>query len=151
MTEAEAKLQIAMVDDDEEDVYTMRRAMRDVQANVSFKSFGSVPEFLDALPSGRIQDGYDPQLLLLDINLPGMSGLDLLKLLKEHETLSLLPVIMISTSDSEHDVHRCYRNGANAFFTKQASYRQTLDLATAIVSFWSAPGVQRGDQNTALK
>lgn len=149
MPENDGTLHIAMVDDDDEDVYTMRRAMSDVGPHVDFRSFSSAPEFLDALPAGRLpagQTGYEPQLLLLDINLPGVSGFDLLVQLRKHDTFSLLPVIMISTSDSEHDIHRSYRCGANAFFTKRASYRKTLDIANAIVAFWSAPGIQRGDQ-----
>jgi CheY-like chemotaxis protein len=57
-------------------------------------------------------------LVLLDLNLPDMSGIDILKRLKENEHLRVLPVVVLTTTDDKAEIHRCYDLGCNVYITK---------------------------------
>jgi CheY-like chemotaxis protein len=61
-------------------------------------------------------------LILLDLNLPDMSGTDILKLLKENEHLRLTPVVVLTTTDNKSEIQRCYDLGCNVYITKPVDY-----------------------------
>jgi CheY-like chemotaxis protein len=63
-----------------------------------------------------------PLLVLLDLNLPDMSGIDILTRLKGHERLKLVPVIVLTTTDDKLEVQRCYDLGCNVYITKPVDY-----------------------------
>jgi CheY-like chemotaxis protein len=63
-----------------------------------------------------------PLLVLLDLNLPDMSGTDILARLKSHDRLRLVPVIVLTTTDDRHEVQRCYDLGCNVYITKPVDY-----------------------------
>lgn len=82
--------------------------------------------------SGR----FWPSLILLDLNTPGMTGVELLGRLKADDLLRSIPVVVLSTSRQPSDVEQCYRLHANAYHVKPhdfAAYQQTL---LAIVEYW---------------
>lgn len=60
--------------------------------------------------------------MLLDINLPKVSGLEVLKRMREHEATRLLPVVMLTTSNEERDMLQSYRSGANSYVRKSVSF-----------------------------
>jgi CheY-like chemotaxis protein len=63
-----------------------------------------------------------PLLILLDLNLPDMSGIDVLTRLKADEHLRLAPVIVLTTTDDEREIRRCYEHGASVYITKPVNY-----------------------------
>jgi CheY-like chemotaxis protein len=64
-----------------------------------------------------------PGLILLDIKLPGIDGIEVLKKIKEHPVLKKIPVIMLTTSDQEEDICRSYSHNANSFLTKPVGFK----------------------------
>ena len=79
-----------------------------------------------------------PDIILLDLNMPKMNGLDLLKFIRRESHLRHIPVIMLSSSDRPEDVHAAYRFGANTFLSKSAMLRDFGETAQRIIEYWTA-------------
>lgn len=77
-----------------------------------------------------------PDVLLLDLNMPRMSGREALRLLKQDPALRCVPVVVFTTSDDERDVRDCYEAGANAFVTKPCSIAELTVALGTISQFW---------------
>ncbi len=83
---------------------------------------------IDILNEGLAR-AHRPTLVLLDLNLPDMSGITILERMKAAEGLKRIPVIILTTTDDEREIRRCYDLGANVYITKPVDYEQ---FATAI-------------------
>ncbi len=77
-----------------------------------------------------------PLLVVLDIKMPGMTGLEVLEFIREHPRLRLLPVVVLSASDQERDIIRAYDNEVNAYLVKPDRYHQLKDLVCSLDRFW---------------
>lgn len=78
-----------------------------------------------------------PDLVLLDLQLPGVSGFHVLESIKSASNLRSIPVVVLSCSDSDADVTRCMEAGANAFVSKAESYDNLRQSILRITDFWS--------------
>ena len=137
---------ILMVDDDHEDIYSIRRALSVGEHDLRFESCSSGEELFKRLVRTDDKNGRDrnmPDIILLDLNLPKISGFDILKRLRSSPEPNLIPVIVLSTSNSDADISRAYQTGANVFFTKPATFAETKIIADSIVSFWTTAGLKR--------
>jgi len=98
------------------------------------------PDGADALAFLRREGSHAqasrPDIILLDLNLPGMSGLELLTKIKEDARLRMIPVIVLSSSEADADVIMSYRLGANCYFKKPSEWDEFVDIAKAIKDFW---------------
>ena len=83
-----------------------------------------------------VPEKYWPDLILLDLNLPRRSGYEVLEAIKKHPSLKIIPVIVMTTSDQEEDIRRCYELQANAYITKPDSLHSLLETLLAIEAFW---------------
>ena len=77
-----------------------------------------------------------PTLTVLDIKMPGMSGLEVLEFIRRHDRLRRLPVILLSASEEACDLDRAYRNRVNAYLVKPGRYRQLRELTGTIQQLW---------------
>lgn len=77
-----------------------------------------------------------PHLIVLDINMPGVNGCDLLCKIKSDPAIATIPVIMLSSSVRSETVRECYSQHANAYLTKPADYETAVDLVASIEKFW---------------
>ena len=138
MAETPATLSVLMIDDDEEDIYTMRRAFQAADGPVTFRSMAdNTPIFDDAY---NPMD-YEADIVILDLNMPIFSGYETLRRIRSGPRPSLVPIIVLSTSSAPSDARRCYAGGANAVFTKASSFEYTKQIAQAITAFWQTPGI----------
>ena len=88
---------------------------------------------------GRYTRGLNapkPDMILLDLNLPRRSGFEVLEQVKRHETLRDIPVIILTTSDRDEDVRRCFRLGANNYLTKPVQFDDCVKLVATIQQYW---------------
>jgi len=84
-------------------------------------------------------DAYPrPDLILLDLRLPGMDGMDVLRTLKSDDSTRNIPIVILSTSDRPRDVDECYARGANAFVTKPLAYRDFSNKIAQLGAFWKS-------------
>jgi two-component system response regulator len=97
-------------------------------------------EALDYLFSKGKYEGRDidvlPTVILLDLKLPKVAGLDVLKHIRENEHTSCLPVVILTSSKEDEDIIQSYLFGANAFVRKPVNYEQFLEAAKTLGLFW---------------
>jgi two-component system response regulator len=72
----------------------------------------------------------------LDLNLPIVSGFEVLEFLKADPKLRGLPVVVLSGSNSQPEIERCYAAGANSYFCKPTGIQQVFDMAAELVTYW---------------
>ena len=117
---------ILLVEDSAEDVEATLRALRRAGLANPIHHCADGDEALDYLRhSGRYADGRDapvPGVILLDLNLPGTDGREVLEAVKRDSGLKAIPVIVLTTSSDERDVQRCYEAGANSYVKKPVDF-----------------------------
>lgn len=118
---------IAMVEDDEGHARLIEKNLRRAGVDnkiVPLRDGASAVEFLFG-PDGTGAINKDrPLLILLDLNLPDMSGIDILKRVKENKHLSVTPVVVLTTTDDKIEIQRCYDLGCNVYVTKPVDYEK---------------------------
>lgn len=77
-----------------------------------------------------------PQVVLLDLKLPKMSGLDVLKEIRQDPRTSLLPVVVLTTSDEDSDLARCYSLGANSYVRKPVDFLEFMEAVRQLGLYW---------------
>ena len=82
-------------------------------------------------------DRPTPLLILLDLNLPVLSGYQVIEMIKHNERTRQIPVIVITTTDTPHEVSRCYELGCNVYVTKPVEYEQFSDAIKTLGLFLS--------------
>ena len=121
---------LIVVDDDPVDVRFVMRAFSDAGNKVEITHVADAETASDRLDA----EAFD--YILLDINMPGTSGVDLLKRLRGRTRTAVTPVIMLSSSSSTADVNRAYENGANAYAVKPSTLSGYRAFAEGFTRFW---------------
>jgi two-component system, chemotaxis family, response regulator Rcp1 len=129
--------EILLVEDNPSDVELVQEAL----------SVWNSPPHLSAVDDGEkavrflhrkapYADAPAPELILLDLNLPKKDGIEVLREIKADERLSMIPVIVLTTSDREHDVKKAYSMHANCYLTKPLEIDEFIEKVRAIEQFW---------------
>ena len=128
---------ILMVDDDEDDCLMVRDALVEIHLTCDFRTVEDGEELLDLLyRRGRFKEAPRPDLILLDLNMPRKDGREALEEIKKDPDLRSIPVVILTTSDSETDIMRCYDLGGNAYIRKPATYEGLVEMMRAICTYW---------------
>ncbi|MCB9091986.1 MAG: response regulator [Halobacteriovoraceae bacterium] len=126
-------IEILLVEDEEADVSIIKRTFRKSQIVNDLHVAKSVNEAREFL-SNRNHD--HPDLILLDINMPGEKGTALLKEIKTDSELKNIPVIMLSSSELSEDLRTSYLNGANCYVKKPVNLEDLVNAIKQIETFW---------------
>ena len=132
---------ILLVEDNLNDLELVLRALkRNNLANeiVTARHGGEALDFLFRRGEHAGRMGADPIFILLDLKMPKVDGLEVLKELKTHETLKLIPVVMLTSSSEESDVVKSYRLGVNAYVIKPVDFTQFVEAIRELGLFWAA-------------
>jgi len=130
-------IKVLVVEDNPNDVAIIKRAMRksDVKCELYFARDGE--EALDFLyGQGEFEDAPRPDLILLDLNLPKINGLEVLAKIKEDERLKRLPVIVLTISEREEDMVKAYNSGAASYMTKPVDSKDFERLIQTVQEYW---------------
>ena len=123
---------ILLVENDPADAELTRQALRRCDANlelvVEHTGDGAIERLKSSSPG--------PDLVLLDLNMPGTDGRAVLAEVRKHETTRTLPIIVLSTSNNPADVVASYAAGANAFLTKPMGFSERVRAVSALCEFW---------------
>jgi CheY-like chemotaxis protein len=131
------RIHILLVEDNEGDILLTTDALEEgkIINKVSVVKDGKLA--IDFLNNKEpYADAEIPNLILLDINLPKKNGHEVLKYIKGSEKFRHIPIIMLTTSSSEKDIHEAYNHYANCFITKPVDVDEFMEAVTKIESFW---------------
>lgn len=126
---------IFYVEDDTDFAFIMEHAIQEVDEQLSVKIIENGKDALNVLRE-LTEAKIKPKLILLDLNLPGLSGLDLVKRIREIQFLRYVPVIFFSTSDNPKDVKASLEYGANAYINKPSGYLNLVSCLRSMHDFW---------------
>jgi CheY-like chemotaxis protein len=130
-------IDVLLVEDDDGDVLMTREAFEHYKLRNRLHVVGDGEQALEFLRrTGRYPDAPRPGLILLDVNLPRRSGLEVLAELKQDPDLLAIPVVMLTTSRAEEDIVRSYALHANAFVSKPVDFEQFIEAIRQIDSFF---------------
>ena len=130
-------IHILLVEDNEGDVLLIKEAFQDARIvnNISTVNNGEKAiQFLEK--TSPYQDMTMPDIILLDVNLPRINGLEVLKYIKGRNELKNIPVIILTTSSNEKDISASYKNYANCYITKPVEIDDFLQTVAKIENFW---------------
>ncbi len=141
-------INIIMVEDDEGHARLIEKNIR--RAGISnelrhFKDGTSALEYLFNDSHGPAHSG-GPAMILLDLNLPDMSGLDILARIKGDDKLKRSPVVVLTTTDDKVEIERCYDMGCNVYITKPVNYESFSDAIRQLGLFLSVIQVPESSQ-----
>jgi two-component system response regulator len=130
-------VEVLLVEDNPGDVRLTREALKDgkVWSNLNVVEDGEAAlAFLRQ--EGAYANAPRPDLILLDLNMPKKDGREVLSIIKADENLKQIPVVILTTSDSEEDILRSYNLNANCYITKPVDFEQFIKVVREIEEFW---------------
>ncbi len=130
-------ISVLLVDDDPGDVLLIREAFEDHKVGNLLSVVG---DGVEALQYVRREGDYSqverPDLVLLDLNLPRKSGIEVLAEIKRDAALSTIPVVVLTTSEAEEDIVKAYKLHANAYITKPVDFERFSQIVHQIDDFF---------------
>ena len=129
---------IVMIEDDEGHARLIERNIRRAGISNEIRHFAdgnSALTFLFEGTEGPLKNG--PALILLDLNLPDMNGVDILAKIKSEPGLKRTPVVVLTTTDDKVEIQRCYDLGCNVYITKPVNYESFADAIRQLGLFLS--------------
>jgi CheY-like chemotaxis protein len=138
MSERGRAITILLADDDPDDQLLVRDALAELDGRVDLHVVADGLELLDYLRDGKDVNtsGARPDLILLDLNMPRMSGHEALDHIKQDPRLRAIPVVVLSTSTRDEDVTRTYELGGNSFIAKPSSFPELVEVMAALDRYW---------------
>ncbi|HYG58511.1 MAG TPA: response regulator [Symbiobacteriaceae bacterium] len=131
---------VMLVEDDSDHVALILRSLRKHEMADDVLVMLDGEEALDFLFGRNAFAGRDvsvmPTVVLLDLKLPKVSGLEVLEQIRADERTRCLPVVVLTSSDTEEDVVESYRKGANSFVRKPMDFRDFLDAIRYLLGYW---------------
>jgi len=131
---------ILVVEDSDEDFEVFCRIMLDLSLELSFFRVCDGEDALDYLyQQGSYQDPQlspRPSIILLDLNLPGTDGRDVIREVKQNQSLKTIPIVVLTTSSSPKDIKTCYEFGANSYLLKPMGLKQLKDAIAIFCQYW---------------
>ena len=125
---------ILLIEDDDVDVMTVKRALRDLKITNRLVPIGDGEEAIEHL---RNKNAAKPCLVMLDLNMPKMDGAEFLKILKADKALKKIPVVILTTSNSDRDVIESFELGAAGYMVKSVDYEKFVETIRAIDLYWT--------------
>ena len=129
---------VLLVEDSPEDILFFRKACAQAGWTWPLEVVKDGQEAVDSL-SARQGSDTCPSHLILDLKLPGVSGLQILEWIRAHPVLATLPVIILTSSQVPSDIHQASALGVDAFLVKPVSFKALVDVVHEIAARWKIP------------
>jgi len=128
------KKPILLVEDDKVDVMTIRRALNDLKVLNRLEVASNGEEALAYL---RNPEAEMPCIIMLDLNMPRMNGIEFLREREADEALKTVPVVVLTSSREEQDMVQSYRLGVAGYMIKPVDYKQFVETIRVIDLYWT--------------
>ena len=137
---SELPVEVIMIEDDEGHARLIEKNIRRAGVNNKITPFVNATDaikFLFGSDGTGANNKGKPLLILLDLNLPDMTGVDILSRLKSNEHLKRIPVVVLTTTDDAAEIQRCYDLGCNVYITKPVNYENFAHAIRQLGLFFS--------------
>ncbi len=124
-------LSILIIEDSDEDYEAMIWALKKTGREYALTRFDKADNAIAYLKINQL-----PSLLLLDLNLSGLSGHETLKIIKTDERLCIIPVVIVTTSSDPKDVKFCFCNGASGYINKPVNFEKFAESVQILTDYW---------------
>lgn len=132
-------IEILLVEDNPADVRLTMECLKEAKVANRLHAIVDGEEALDFLfRRGQHEEAPRPDVILLDLNLPGIDGRAILKQVKEDPILRVIPVVVLTSSEAESDIAKAYESHANCFISKPIDFESFLQVVQSIEDFWFA-------------
>jgi len=126
-------LNILLVEDDAIEVMKFNRVLKAMGLNHKITEAGNGEEALVKLKDREAVT----DIIILDLNMPKINGLELLGILKKDDRLKSIPTVILTTSNNHKDVAECYKTGISGYFVKPLKYAEYEDNVKKLIGYWS--------------
>lgn len=132
--------QILVVEDSDEDFNALSRIMGELGLPSYLRRVCDGDEALDYLyQRGSYENSQIasyPSIILLDLNLPGTDGREVIQQVKQDERLKTIPIVVLTTSNSPQDIKTCYNYGANSYLIKPMGIKKFKETVSVLCEYW---------------
>jgi len=125
---------ILLVEDDIVDMMSVKRALKDLNVR---NPLYHVENGVEALEFLRDKKNPKPTIILLDLNMPRMGGIEFLSIMKNDEEIRRIPVVILTTSRAEYDKVQTYELGIAGYMIKPVDYQQFIEVIRALCLYWT--------------
>ncbi len=133
-------MNILLIEDDNIEIMKLQRTVTKLALNHKITEAKNGEQALEILRSGE----QIPDIILLDLNMPRMSGIEFLKILKEDDVLKYLPTVILTTSENRVDLLECYKVGIAGYIIKPLKYEDYQDKLSKVLAYWEVNELVRG-------
>lgn len=131
------KPRILLVEDNPGDIRLTQEALKESNMDIHLDVVSDGEQALDFLMKrGKYTEAVRPHIILLDLNLPKKNGIEILKEVKVHESLKKIPIIVLTTSDADHDISKAYSLNANCYILKTVDFDDFAKVIRLVETFW---------------
>jgi CheY-like chemotaxis protein len=131
------QIEILLVEDNEGDIGLVEEVFQEAKIrNNLYVAEDGEEAMLFLHKEGKFSDVPRPDIILLDLNLPRKDGREVLKEIKEDDSLKRIPVVVLTTSKAEEDILKSYNLHANSYITKPVDFNQFIKVIKSIEDFW---------------
>ena len=137
---------IMLVEDDAADVLIIKRALKELKIENELVHSADGEEALEYLKN---EENERPCIILLDLNMPKMNGIEFLEAAKSDEELKSIPVVALTTSESSQDITRCFKLGIVGYIVKPVDYKKFVKAVRIVDIYWmlsKIPGEPKDDK-----
>lgn len=124
---------ILLIEDDHIDVMTVQRAMKELRVTNPLATVENGEEAIKFLQDPETR----PCLILLDLNMPIMNGLEFLRAVRSDKDLRLIPIVVLTTSNEQRDKLETFSLGVAGYMTKMPDYQKFVEVMRAIDTYWT--------------
>ena len=125
---------ILLVEDDEIDVMSVKRSLKDLKVLNRLNVAGNGEEAVEFLNEPQHEL---PCIILLDINMPKMNGIEFLRIIKQDDCLKMIPVVVLTSSKEDQDKMESFGLGVSGYMVKPADYKKFVEVIRVIDLYWT--------------
>lgn len=135
---------ILLIEDDQVDALTVKRILGELNAGDRLDTVNDGEQALEFL-----QDAAQPRpsIILLDLNMPRMNGIEFLQIVKNDDSLKVIPVVVVTTSKGGQDIADSFELGVAGYMTKPVDYQKFVEIITTIDRYWSLSELPHRDSS----
>ncbi|MGC4099992.1 response regulator [Ferruginibacter sp.] len=132
------KIDLLFVEDNEDYIEFVKRALNNINKEIVLDYVTDGKDAIEYFEKKAAQPQGTAKLIIMDINLPGMNGIQVLRKIRTIPQLKYVPVVMFSSSSNADDIKKSYDCGANGYIVKPLGLRPLTETLQSIVDFWLA-------------